>query len=100
MVLDDPRPGDEAGLVETNKTAWMTVCGPFLSKELGSKKWLGGDTFSILDILVGYSLVTVLEFRGWDSDELANLKQLYFRIARRESFKKACGQFPKGWQYT
>ena len=50
-----------------------------------------GDKFSVLDVIVGYSLAAVYSKRGWDSEELDNLKQLYNRIAERDAFKRAFG---------
>ena len=91
MVLDDKRPGDNLARIDKNKTAWLTVCGPLLARELGTNLWMGGDKFSVLDVIVGYSLAAVYSKRGWDSEELDNLKQLYNRIAERDAFKRAFG---------
>ena len=57
MVLDDKRPGDNLATIDKNKTAWMTVCGPLLARELGTNLWMGGDKFSVLG---GFQLLDLI----------------------------------------
>ena len=51
-VLRDPRPGEQAEVIETNHSAWCSQCGPTLERMLGEGPWMGGDTFTALDVMV------------------------------------------------
>lgn len=89
MVLVDKTPGAKPALLEVNKTAWLSVCGPALSKELADSKWMAGDKFTALDVFVGYSLGAVQRKTNWFDEKLQNLPLLFERMKERPAFQKA-----------
>ena len=65
MVLDDKRPGNARDVVEKNRKAFMELVGPLLTRELSAGPWMGGETFTALDVVLGYNMKCVYDKRKW-----------------------------------
>lgn len=58
-----------------------------LARELGDKKYLLGDEFTLADIAIGYELVGAHHL-GWLGSDFPTLQAYMSRLMERESFKR------------
>jgi hypothetical protein len=42
-----------------NGKAFNEISGPILAGKLGDSKYMNGDTFTALDVVIGYSLLAI-----------------------------------------
>jgi glutathione S-transferase len=67
---------------------WWKRCAFAIAYNLGNYEYINGNTFTITDIYLGYSLAHVHNI-GWLKESPINVQQYYARIQQREGFKRA-----------
>ncbi len=89
MVVDDPRPGDKEEVIATNRKAFREICAPLLEKQLGDRAYMYGDTFTAIDIAVGYSLSRTLQKRPAFFEGHDRLREYTERVMARPAYQRA-----------
>eukprot|EP01122_Echinamoeba_exundans_P014540 TRINITY_DN6613_c0_g1_i1.p1 TRINITY_DN6613_c0_g1~~TRINITY_DN6613_c0_g1_i1.p1 ORF type:complete len:238 (+),score=71.23 TRINITY_DN6613_c0_g1_i1:39-716(+) len=83
-VPEDKR---DNALIEKLNKRFKTEFGPFLEKELGEKKYLLGDEYTVADLVISYDLLGLKWFGAFDGAEFPKLEAYYNRLADRPAFK-------------
>jgi len=91
-ALSDLTPGNRPEVVDTNRKAYRELVGPIIAAELGSGPWLAGESFTVMDIVLGYNMEAVHGKRDWWEEELTVLQDYYKRLTKErplylEAFK-------------
>jgi len=69
-----------------NAKTWNEVLAPYLERELGDNKYLGGDQFGAADLMICYDLGAA-QFVGL-LQENTKINDYVRRLAERESWKR------------
>ncbi len=91
-ILKDPRPGDHDDVIRQNGKAFREVCGPILTHQLGDREYMFGDSFTAIDVAVGFAIVTALEKRAHFLVGFPSLKEYAERLRGRPAYLKAIAQ--------
>jgi glutathione S-transferase len=75
-------------LVSNATKEWFITCMKVISKDLGDKKYTQGDTFTLTDIYLGFTLGHAFH-GGLLPEAPKNVQDYYLRIRDRPTFKKA-----------
>ncbi len=91
-VLKDLRPGDNEAVINQNEEAFREVCGPILAAQLGDREYMFGDSFTAIDVAIGYSMIGVQEKRDSFLKDFPTLRRYADRLKRRPAYLKAIGE--------
>ena len=69
--------------------AFKEVVGPVLVDHLGSRRFMFGDSFTAVDVVVGYILARGLEKRPHFFEDFPTLSKYAQAMAARPAFQKA-----------
>ena len=69
--------------------AFKEVVGPVLVDHLGSRRFMFGDSFTAVDVVVGYILARGLEKRPQFFEDFPTLSKYAQAMAARPAFQKA-----------
>ncbi|CAJ1381078.1 unnamed protein product [Effrenium voratum] len=91
-VMSCLTPGEEEETVKMNHRAWQEQCGPILVSALGDSKFIFGDRFTAIDVIVGTNMHYIYNKRGWR--DFPVLEAYFERLKERPTFQEAFGNFP------
>lgn len=91
---------EEPKNLESNRRAWLDIAAPSLVQTLGDKKYIYGDQFTALDVIIGYNISVLSDKVGWLTPEtFPSLSAYYARIKSRPGFQEATTseKYPPSW---
>eukprot|EP00435_Cladocopium_sp_Y103_P071975 s8_g38.t3 len=91
-VMSVKNPGDDERVLEVNHRAWIEQCGPLLVSNLGSSKYIAGDSFTAIDVIVGVNMHYIHRKISWHDFPVleAYFERLKERTAFQEAFEDTC----------
>mmetsp|Transcript_52837 Transcript_52837/g.115274 ORF Transcript_52837/g.115274 Transcript_52837/m.115274 type:complete len:223 (+) Transcript_52837:54-722(+) len=91
-VMSVKNPGDDEKVLEVNHRAWIEQCGPLLVSNLGSSKYIAGDSFTAVDVIVGVNMHYIHRKRSWH--DFPVLEAYFERLKERTAFQEAFEVLP------
>ena len=88
-MISSPKPGDEPEVVELHGRAFREVVGPILAAQLGEREFMHGDTFSAVDVVVGFVIAGALKRRPSYLEDFPKLIEYAENMMKRPAFQRA-----------